>query len=131
MVQWPPLEEVRWCLSWYASLGTYSASIGTDGLYWYRSASVLLRVGLGYLDVRLDCPFYFPRAVGICRLCQAEMYTNKKENEIFRIYNEIQMGSVAMSYIMRKGLLIYEEMCKYLTILRRPLVLSDFATDPF
>jgi hypothetical protein len=29
--------------------------------------------------------------------------------------NIIRMSSVAMSY-MRKGLLIYEEMCKYLTI---------------
>ncbi len=38
------------------------------------------------------------------------------------IYKEIQMGSVAKSYI-RKGFLIYEEMRKYLTI-------YDFATDP-
>jgi hypothetical protein len=48
------------------------------------------------------------------RLCQAVVYTDKK-TEIFLIYNDIQMGSVAMSYIM-KGFLIYEEMCKYLTI---------------
>ncbi len=38
----------------------------------------------------------------------------KKENEIFLTYKEIQMGSVAKS-CMRKGFLIYEEMCKYLT----------------
>jgi hypothetical protein len=30
------------------------------------------------------------------------LYTDKKENEIFPIYKEIQMGSVAKSY-MRKG----------------------------
>jgi hypothetical protein len=42
------------------------------------------------------------------------MYTDKKENEIFLIHKEIQMGSVAKSY-MRKGFLIYEEMRKYLT----------------
>jgi hypothetical protein len=42
-------------------------------------------------------------------------YTDKKENEILIIYKEIQMGSVAKSY-MRKGLIICEEMCKYLTI---------------
>ncbi len=42
-------------------------------------------------------------------------YTDKKENETFLIYKEIQMGSVAKSY-MRKGFLIYEEMRKYLTI---------------
>jgi hypothetical protein len=41
--------------------------------------------------------------------------TEKKENEIFLIYKEIQMGSVAKSY-MRKGfLVIYKEMGKYLT----------------
>ncbi len=39
------------------------------------------------------------------------------------------MGSVAKSY-MRKGFLIYEAMRKYLT-LSRPLVICDFATDPF
>ena len=44
-----------------------------------------------------------------------EDYTDKKENEIFLIYKEIQMGSVAKSY-MRKGFLIYEEIRKYLTI---------------
>jgi hypothetical protein len=42
-------------------------------------------------------------------------YTDEKEKEIFLIYKEIQMGSVAQSY-MRKGFLIYEEMRKYLTI---------------
>jgi hypothetical protein len=41
-------------------------------------------------------------------------FTDKKENEIFLLYKEIQMGSVAKSYI-RKGFLIYEEMRKYLT----------------
>ncbi len=38
-------------------------------------------------------------------------YTDIKENEIFPIYKEIQMGSC-----MRKGFLIYEKMRKYLTI---------------
>jgi hypothetical protein len=37
----------------------------------------------------------------------------KKENKIFLIYKEIQMGSGAKSY-MRKGfLIIYQEMHKY------------------
>jgi hypothetical protein len=40
-------------------------------------------------------------------------YTDKK-NEIFVIYKEMHLGSVAKSYI-RKGFLIYEEMGKYLT----------------
>jgi hypothetical protein len=42
-------------------------------------------------------------------------YTDKKENKIFLIYKEIQMGSGAKSY-KRKGFLIYEEMHKYFTI---------------
>ncbi len=42
-------------------------------------------------------------------------HTDKKENGLFLIYKEIQMGSVAKSY-MGKGFLIYEEMPKYLTI---------------
>ncbi len=41
-----------------------------------------------------------------------ELYTDKKENQIFLIYKEIQCGAVAKSY-MRKGFLIYEEMRKY------------------
>ncbi len=40
---------------------------------------------------------------------------DKKENEIFLIFKEIQEGTVAKSY-MRKGFLIYEEKRKYLTI---------------
>jgi hypothetical protein len=41
------------------------------------------------------------------------LYTDKKENQIFLIYKEIQNGAVAKSY-MRKG--IYEEMRKYFSI---------------
>ncbi len=38
--------------------------------------------------------------------------TDKKENQIFLIYKEIQSEAVVKSY-MRKGFLIYEEMRKY------------------
>ncbi len=41
--------------------------------------------------------------------------TDKKENQIFLKYQEIQIGAVAKSY-MRKGFLIYEEMRKYFSI---------------
>ncbi len=41
--------------------------------------------------------------------------TDKKENQIFLIYKEIQSGAVAKSY-MRKGFLINEEMRKYFPI---------------
>ena len=44
-----------------------------------------------------------------------QTHTDKKENQIFLIYREIQNGAVAKSY-MRKGFLIYEEMREYLTI---------------
>jgi hypothetical protein len=44
-----------------------------------------------------------------------ERYSEKRENKIFLIYKEIQMGAVAKSY-MSKGFLIYEEMRKYLVI---------------
>jgi hypothetical protein len=47
-------------------------------------------------------------AVSIC-------YTDKKENQIFLKYWEIQSGAVAKSN-MRKGFLIYEEMRKYIPI---------------
>jgi hypothetical protein len=42
-------------------------------------------------------------------------YTDKKENKIFFVYKEIQMGSGAKSY-MRKGFLIYEEIRKFFPI---------------
>jgi hypothetical protein len=57
------------------------------------------------------------------------MHTDKNKNEIFLIYKEIQMGSVAKSY-MRKGFL---NMRKYANIdpyMRRPSVIYDFATAP-
>jgi hypothetical protein len=41
--------------------------------------------------------------------------TDKKENQIFLIYKEIQNGAVAESY-MRKDILIYEEIRKYVPI---------------
>jgi hypothetical protein len=42
-------------------------------------------------------------------------HTDKKENQILLIFEEIQSGAVAKSY-MRKGFLIYEEMRKYFPI---------------
>jgi hypothetical protein len=42
-------------------------------------------------------------------------YTDKKENQIFLIYKEIQNGAVANSY-MTHGLLIYEEIFEHFPI---------------
>jgi hypothetical protein len=41
------------------------------------------------------------------RWVESTNYTDEKENKIFLICKEIQMGSVAMSY-MTNGLLIYD-----------------------
>ncbi len=46
-------------------------------------------------------------------------YTDKKENQIFLIYKEIQSGAVAKSN-MRKGFLIYEEIANISPYMRRP-----------
>jgi hypothetical protein len=62
--------------------------------------------------------------------CILQLYTEKEENLIFLIYEEIQSGAVAKSY-MRNGFLIYKEMRKYSPYMRRPLVIYDFATAPF
>jgi hypothetical protein len=53
--------------------------------------------------------------------------TVKKEKKIFIIYKEIQKGTGANSY-MRKGFLIYEKIFSHI---RKPLVINDFALDPF
>jgi hypothetical protein len=55
--------------------------------------------------------------------------TDKKENQIFLIYREIQSEAVAKSY-RKKGFLIFEEMRKYFPNMRRPLVIYDFSTAP-
>ena len=56
------------------------------------------------------------RASFFCVHCTLQLlHTDKKENQIFIIYREIQSGAVAKSY-MRKGFLIYEEMRKCVPI---------------
>jgi hypothetical protein len=43
------------------------------------------------------------------------LYTDKKENKIFPIYKEIQIGAVAKSY-MTNGLLTYGEIFEHFLI---------------
>jgi hypothetical protein len=60
------------------------------------------------------------------------LYPDKKENQIFLIYKEIQIGAVAKPY-MRKDFLIYEEMRKYFPIYEEAvshIIIYDFATAP-
>jgi hypothetical protein len=49
------------------------------------------------------------------RWAELKQNTDKKENQSFLIFKQIQNGAVAKSY-MRKSFLVYEEMSKYLTI---------------
>jgi hypothetical protein len=60
------------------------------------------------------------------------LYTDKKENQIFPIYKEIQNGAVAKSYMANK-LTASSYMEKYLRIssyIRKLFFIYDFATAP-
>jgi hypothetical protein len=56
------------------------------------------------------CPAHarYLEAHYVCNSRTGSIYTDKKENQIFLIYKEIQKGAVAKSY-MTNGLLIYGE----------------------
>ncbi len=57
-------------------------------------------------------------------------YTDKKENQIFLIYKEIQNGVVAKSYEIN-GLLIYGDIfAHFLIYYRKPFLIYDIATAP-
>ncbi len=58
-------------------------------------------------------------------------YSDKKENQIFLKYKEIQSGAVAKSY-MTNGLLIYGEIFAHFLIqyIKKPFLIYDFATSP-
>jgi len=57
--------------------------------------------------------------------------TDKKENQIFHLYKEIQNEAVAKSW-MTNGLLIYGEIFAHFLIqyIRKPFFIYDFATAP-
>ncbi len=62
------------------------------------------------------------------------LYTDKKENQIFLIYKEIQSGGVAKSYTYEEGLPNIwgnAQIFPYIWGLKRPLVIYDFAAAPF
>jgi hypothetical protein len=59
-------------------------------------------------------------------------FTDKKENQTFLIFKEIQNGAVAKSY-MTNGHLIYSiwgNICAFPHILGSPFLIYDFATAP-
>jgi hypothetical protein len=55
--------------------------------------------------------------------------TDKKENQIFLVYKEIQNGAVAKSY-MTNGILIYGEIFAHSSYIMKPFLIYDFATAP-
>jgi hypothetical protein len=63
----------------------------------------------------VSCIFFYAHQVLHRRSNIVSGYTDKKENQIFLIYEKIQSGAVAKSH-MRKGFVIYEEMLKYFPI---------------
>jgi hypothetical protein len=69
--------------------------------------------------------FYCPVSKTTFNLC-----TDKKENQIFLIYKEIQSGAVTQTF-MRKSFLIYEEIRKYSPIYEEAVSHIYFATAPF
>jgi hypothetical protein len=62
------------------------------------------------LDFDFD-PESMCRKLSITLKSSSKSHTDKKENQSFLIYKEIQSGAVAKSY-MRKGFLIYGEIKK-------------------
>jgi hypothetical protein len=59
------------------------------------------------------------------------LYTDKKENKIFLIYTEIQMGSGAKAYTVWGRTSLYMRKCKIFSpYMRRSLVIYNFAPDP-
>ncbi len=54
-------------------------------------------------------------AIYCCSIVFKQFHTDKKENQIFLIYKEIQNGAVAKSY-MTNGLLIYGEIFAHFLI---------------
>ncbi len=57
-------------------------------------------------------------------------YTEKKENQSFLIYEDIQSGAVAKSY-MTNGLLIYGEYLSISSYIRKPFLIHDCSTLNF
>ncbi len=82
---------------------------------WHFSRSQVPTLTLRFVIIKWWSYTVFLEAVITISKSMKTHCIDKKEIEIFLIYQAIQMGSVAKSY-MRKSVLIYEEMHKYLTI---------------
>jgi hypothetical protein len=61
---------------------------------------------------------------------QKATYTDKKENQIFPIYKEIQSAAVAKSHMTNGLLLINGEYLRISSHITKPFLIYDFATAP-
>jgi hypothetical protein len=93
-----------------------------------RAANQLVARGVD--SIRTSLKLLFTLLQQLWNVVCVSGHTDKKENQIFFIYKEIQSGAVAKSY-MRKGFIIYEECANISPYMRMPLVIYDFATAPF
>jgi hypothetical protein len=120
---------------------------------WVWAFILRKKTGLNHANCRLmkefvTCTLFLKRLVWVtCTLIQQNialttktklygqrfictiLYTDKKENQIFLIYKEIQSGAVAKSYdpaassYMGKNLRLY-------SYIRKPFLIYDFSTAP-
>jgi hypothetical protein len=86
-------------------------------LFLFLVDSSLSSVLVPYLFCPVPCSLFSVP----CYTVRAPCALIKKENKIFLICKEIQMGAVAKSY-MRKGFLIYDEMHNYLVIYEKAVI---------
>ncbi len=72
---------------------------------------------------------FLSSCLSVCLLSKVsyDLYTDKKEYQIFLIYKEILSGAVAKSYT-RKGFLIYKEMRKYFPIYEEAVIVITYMT---
>jgi hypothetical protein len=93
------------------------AELGSEvpKLIWFPGIHIVMLGTVRFLRI-VSC-FCAVKFEGGCflQILKLPYYTDKKENKIFLIYKEIQMGSGAKLYI-RKGFLIYEEMRNFFPI---------------
>ncbi len=82
-----------------------------------------------YIVMSKDCYLRTKDLNAMCFILRKPTFNDKKENQIFLIYREIQNGAVAKSY-MANGLLKYGEIYAHFLIysIRKPFLIDDFAT---
>ncbi len=113
------MYSLTWvCLKWTWPRGIYSSApsdVFTKSQVREKYKRMISTKTHAKLSLSVGLAFTFHWAVLVLPMPNILLYTDKKENQIFLIYKEIQSEAVAKSY-MRKGFLIYEKMHKYFLI---------------